>query len=79
MILNINYFGLVAEATQCTQEHLTLPTSCTVAELIQQLYQLYPALKDKSFKVAVNRVFVAEHQYLEVEDEIALLPPFAGG
>lgn len=79
MILNINYFGLVAEATQCQQEQLTVAADCTVAALQQQLYQLHPALQDKPFRVAVNRAFVPAEQLLQAADEIALLPPFAGG
>ena len=79
MILNINYFGLIAEATQCNQESIKVPTSCTVAILTQILYQQYAILQEKSFRVAVNRTFVADSQLLEATDEIALLPPFAGG
>lgn len=79
MILNINYFGLIAEATQCNEESIEVPASCTVATLTQILYQQYVVLQEKSFRVAVNRAFVADSQLLKATDEIALLPPFAGG
>lgn len=79
MILTINYFGLVAEATTCSQEQLTLPVPCTVALLEQQLRQQHPALQEKPFRIAVNRAFAPQEQELQPEDELAVLPPFAGG
>ncbi|MGH1339766.1 MAG: MoaD/ThiS family protein [Aureispira sp.] len=79
MILNINYFGLIAEATECNQETMQVPVPCTVAILTQQLYQQYPILQEKSFRIAVNRRLVVENEVLTASDEVALLPPFAGG
>ena len=32
-----------------------------------------------SFKIAVNQTIVAENEMINENDEIALLPPFAGG
>jgi molybdopterin converting factor subunit 1 len=79
MNLTVNYFGLIAEATECTKESLPVSPSCTVAALQQQLKKRYPALANKPFRIAVNRTFVSDAQQLQAADEIALLPPFAGG
>lgn len=79
MILNIKYFGLVAEATQCSQEEVTVPPACTVAALKEQLQQWHPSLEDKPFRIAVNQALVGEGHLLHATDEVALLPPFAGG
>lgn len=79
MILNINYFGLVAEATQCFQEQLEVPAACTLLDLKEHLYQVHPSLTSKPFRIAVNQAFVGEGHLLHATDEVALLPPFAGG
>ena len=77
MNLNIKYFGLLAEITQCTEETLEF-SEASVSDLLELLYQKYPGLKDKDFQVAQNKTLVSRDATL-VESEIALLPPFSGG
>ena len=79
MQINIQYFGLIAEAVQKTTEVLVLPEACSVVDLQQQLLEVYPMLKGKEFKIAVNHQLESDATLLSESDEIALLPPFAGG
>ncbi|MEL0456722.1 MoaD/ThiS family protein [Flavobacteriaceae bacterium SZ-1-7] len=77
MIVNIKYFGQIAEATQKIEESLECQES-SISELIKRLIVKYPDLKNKDFKVAQNQELVSIETLLTGE-ELALLPPFAGG
>lgn len=70
---------MLAEHTKCTEEQMDFK-ALKLSELVQDLkvkYQLNPA----SFHVALNHKLVqdSEDVTLQFQDEIALLPPFAGG
>lgn len=77
MLLNIKYFGLLAEVTQCNEETLDFSKS-SVSELIETLFEKYPNLENKDFQVAQNHEITSKEALIS-ENEIALLPPFSGG
>jgi molybdopterin converting factor small subunit len=77
MLLQIKYFGMLTESTNCTEESLEF-SGATVYQLLDQLKEKYPDLNSKDFKVAINREIVDESIKIE-HPEIALLPPFSGG
>lgn len=77
MLITIKYFGQIAEVTQKEEESLEF-SGALVSELIEQLYKKYAPLKNKDFKIAQNQEFVTLETQVSGND-IALLPPFAGG
>ncbi len=77
MNLNIKYFGLLVEVTQCSEETLAF-SKTTVSELLNILFKKYPNLKDKDFQVALNNEIVSKDTLITA-NELALLPPFSGG
>lgn len=77
MQLQIKYFGLLAEVTNCQEETVDYDVS-TVSGLLEALYSKYPELRTKDFKVAQNNEIVTNESTLTAS-EIALLPPFSGG
>lgn len=77
MRINIKYFGQIAEITQIEEEYLE-SDGPLVSDLLDALNSKYKALKTKDFKVAQNQELVSIKTELTGE-EIALLPPFAGG
>ncbi len=78
MRLIIKYFGMLVETTNNTEEYMQTEV-CSVLELVEKITNLYPDLRDKNFKVAVNQQLVNDDYVISSEAEIALLPPFAGG
>lgn len=50
-----------------------------IAALRALLLTNYPALKEESFSIVVNKKFASAHQALQQEDTLVLLPPFSGG
>ena len=78
MILKLKYFGMIAEAVGKENEEIDFAES-TVEELEKVLKNKYAKLASMNFKVAVNQSIVNADFKLNESDEVALLPPFAGG
>ncbi|MCA0133170.1 MoaD/ThiS family protein [Winogradskyella alexanderae] len=77
MRITVRYFGQIAEITNKEKEVLEF-SGHTISELMESLYSKYTLLKTKDFQVAQNQELVALKTELTGQ-EIALLPPFAGG
>lgn len=77
MELNIKYFGMLAEITNCDEEAMEFSKS-SVLDLLKVLYIKYPKLEQTDFKVAQNHELVTINCEIN-NPEIALLPPFSGG
>lgn len=80
MIIKAYYFGMIAETIGKNTETLQLETNeMNATELTTFFIQQYPALNNKSFKIAINQQMATGYTRVNENDEIALLPPFAGG
>jgi molybdopterin converting factor small subunit len=79
MTIKLQYFGLIAACCGLHKESMQLPEGSTVADLRTLLIQKYPDLGSKSFQLARNLKIAADTEVLKEADELALLPPFAGG
>lgn len=77
-MITIKYFGAVAEAVRSGSEILHLDEN-TIAELRSILEQKYPPIKNLTYVFALNQTIAKEDSRINDDDEIALLPPFAGG
>jgi sulfur-carrier protein len=62
---------------------ITLPLAapCTAAELLAEVCRRYPALQPwrSSLRVAVNGAYAQAEDRVSFGDEVALIPPVAGG
>ncbi|WPR74752.1 MoaD/ThiS family protein [Algoriphagus sp. NG3] len=78
-MITVNYFGNIAEAAQNDSEILDVK-AIKLEELLSLLDAKYDLGKFQ-FQVAINRKIVSRQHGLTISDadEIALLPPFAGG
>lgn len=76
-MLKLKYFGMIAEAIDKTEEEFEVVEN--LDELSLKLVAKYPKIKDLNYKFAVNQTMAATNIQLKENDEIALLPPFAGG
>ena len=77
MTINVKYFGMIAEITNCENEDILFSEN-TVSDFLNLIYQKYPSLKNKVFQVAQNQELVSLDTIIK-GNELALLPPFAGG
>lgn len=81
MIVTVKYFGMVADVTQKNEEQFQLSSSTLsmLYSLKSKIEEQYLELKNITYSFAVNQSIVNEDMALNHQDEIALLPPFAGG
>ena len=79
-MIEVKYFGAVAEKTKCEFEKLSFSEELSLQKLLQDLQEKYQ-FESLTFSVAVNQKIVskAKNYTLQTSDIVALLPPFAGG
>jgi len=79
-MIEIKYFGAVAEKTKCEFEKLSFSEELSLQKLLQDLNEKYE-FDLLTFSVAVNQKIISKKAdyTLQTSDIVALLPPFAGG
>ena len=77
MKIKILVFGILADRIGQT----TIETSSrkSVGELREFLVSEYPQLENLRYSISVNRQISDDDKQIKGGDEVALLPPFAGG
>lgn len=78
MILKLKYFGMIAEAIAKQEESFDFSGN-SVEELDVAIRSTYSSLKKMDYSFAVNQTMADRMLALNNNDEVALLPPFAGG
>ncbi|MEZ4930332.1 MAG: MoaD/ThiS family protein [Chitinophagales bacterium] len=80
MKINIKYFGLIADITNCEEEWANIEENENLESLLSKLSEKYSGLKQANYNIALNlEINTNLNKQLRDLDEIALLPPFAGG
>jgi molybdopterin converting factor subunit 1 len=79
--VHVLYFAVLRERLRCDAEPLELPPSSTVAQARAALAAVHPEIAPLLPRVqtAVNEVMVGDAHTLSDGDELALIPPVAGG
>jgi molybdopterin synthase catalytic subunit len=79
--INVLYFAVLRERARCEHETLELPDGADVRAARARVAQQHPDLARLLPQVqsAVNRTVVGEAHLLRDGDELALMPPVAGG
>ena len=80
MTIHILTFGIARDIIGSSILDVALPEGATVTDLKQYLLQQYPQFMSlASLMIAVNAEYGVETTVLSEKDEIALIPPVAGG
>ena len=81
MHVSVLYFAILRERLRCEQESIELPAGATVAEALAAIAARHDVIAGllPQVQTAVNRQIAAGTQALAEGDELALLPPVAGG
>ncbi len=77
MKVEVLLFGILAEKAGTSS--LSIDGVGDIRALKKKIFINYPELENYSFRVAVNKNLVEDEEKLRSGDEVALLPPFAGG
>ncbi|MBX2971274.1 MAG: molybdopterin converting factor subunit 1 [Cyclobacteriaceae bacterium] len=80
MKCTVKTFGITRDITGAREVELEVAEGATVHEFKQALFKQYPRLASlTSLFIAVNHAYADDGQVLAAGDEIALIPPVAGG
>lgn len=74
--MKVLLFGMIAEKAGSTEVEVTAPSTHAIK---RELAQRIPGLDRMSYALAIDRRVVNEDAPLTGNEEVALLPPFAGG
>jgi molybdopterin converting factor subunit 1 len=81
-MITVKLFAIVKDRVGRDELKMNV-TNGTVADLLKQVAQEYPALSDVlapgRIVVSVNHEFVKQDTFVRDGDEVALMPPFSGG
>ena len=77
MEVTVLFFGVLAEVAQTAVKNYRDVSS--LGELKHRIGDDFPGLMYYSFRISVNNELVNNDTTLTSGDEIALMPPFAGG
>jgi molybdopterin converting factor subunit 1 len=81
MKLQLLYFGIVREKLGRREEAREMASGATVGDLLEDLAGTHGifSLGAGSIRIAVNREYVEKDHVLADGDEVAVIPPVAGG
>lgn len=81
LTVRVLYFAAVRDRLGTEREEVSLDSGATARTLVETLEKKHPGLKPlvAHLRVAVNQEFVALEHLLSPGDEVALIPPVAGG
>jgi molybdopterin converting factor small subunit len=79
LTVNIKYFGMIGEAAKKDDEVIKINEQVSVEEIKNMILQKHPPLKKMDFQIALNLSIAAGSETVNDNDELAFLPPFAGG
>lgn len=79
--VKVLYFANAKEIAGTHEEEFTLSTPTSTDFLLRRILEIHPGIKDlrKTISISVNCKIISEDVILNDEDEVALLPPVAGG
>lgn len=79
MSCEVKYFGMIAEKLGRDSDHIEINKVISEKDDLKSFFiRTFPELKEMSFTIAVNHS-ITNTITDEPIDEIAILPPFAGG
>lgn len=80
MLVTVKYFGMIEEHTHTHQENIHISSeSLTVEEFQNIILTKYPTLQELTYNIALNQKITTKEKSINNGDELAFLPPFAGG
>lgn len=70
---------MIASAIQKEEEIIEITGIGNIEGVKIYLIKIYPQLEALPFQIAINQTIAINSDSVSTDDEIALLPPFAGG
>jgi sulfur-carrier protein len=77
MEIKVLFFGVLAEVTGTSFKHYSGVS--TLGDLRLRIRDDFPEIEHYNFRIACNNEIINGEASLKAGDEVAFLPPFAGG
>ena len=77
MEIKVLFFGVLAEISGTGFKHYYGAKS--MGDLMHRILDDYPEIVHYNFRVSINSEITDDDRLLKSGDEVALMPPFAGG
>ncbi len=77
--MKIKLFGILADKAGSSEIEFEIGNIADAESLLEKINKEFPEFKNTNYVIAVNKKIVSANLHLKENDEIALLPPFAGG
>jgi molybdopterin synthase catalytic subunit len=79
--IQAQFYGQLRDFAGASHLNVEVSSSATVAELLENIYQVKPSLRvhDKSILVGAGLEFVGRDYPLREGEQIAIMPPVQGG
>lgn len=77
MEIKVLFFGVLAEVTGTNFK--SYRDVMSMADLKIRIQDDYPGVEHYSFRISLNNTLIDNDPLLKDGDEVALMPPFAGG
>ncbi|MDX2413595.1 MAG: MoaD/ThiS family protein [Bacteroidales bacterium] len=77
MKIKVLLFGVLAE--KAGESKLTVENIKDIESLKEYMFTKFPDFKNLTFQISINQSLIHENMLLKNGDEVAFLPPFAGG
>ncbi len=77
MKVNVLFFGILTDIVKTSS--MQIDDVENIRQLKSWLWKNFPQTKDMDFQIALNKNIIDGKHDLKDGDEVALLPPFAGG
>lgn len=79
MKIKVLFFGILTEVTEKEETYVEFTKPIDIESLKNFVLYQYPDIEKYLFKISVNKNLCEENISLHHGDEVAFLPPFAGG
>lgn len=77
---SIRVFGIFRDIVEADHVNIDMDTSLTLGEVKQKFEEQFPNVKNVHYMTAINQEYCRDNEkVLTEQDEIAFLPPVAGG
>jgi len=77
MQVKVLFFGVLSEVTGTDCRHYNDVKSA--GDLTHRIADEFPEIEHYNYRISVNNEIINDEQILNDNDEVALMPPFAGG
>ena len=75
--MNILFFGVLTDIVEA--QRIEIASVSTTDELIIFMELKYPEIRKHNYQIVINQKKIEGNMSINSNDEIAFLPPFAGG